>query len=63
MKVLTDTQFFVYYSFTFFKTLKNMGYRVMKTMVFPDHYPYTLKDIIKLKNYKPKILRIEFVKI
>ena len=35
----------------FFKTLKNMGYRVMKTMVFPDHYPYTLKDIIKLKNY------------
>ena len=35
----------------FFKTLKNMGYTVMKTMVFPDHYPYTLKDIKKLKNY------------
>ena len=35
----------------FFKTLKNMGYTVMKTMVFADHYPYTLKDIKKLKNY------------
>ena len=35
----------------FFKTLKNMGYTVVKTMVFPDHYPYTLKDIKKLKNY------------
>ena len=24
---------------------------MVKTKVFPDHYPYTLKDIIKLKNY------------
>ena len=35
----------------FFKTLKDMGYTVIKTKVFPDHYPYTLKDMIKLKNY------------
>ena len=35
----------------FFKTLKDMGYEVVKTKVFPDHYPYTLKDIIKLKSY------------
>ena len=35
----------------FFKTLKNIGYDVVKTKVFPDHYPYTLKDMIKLKNY------------
>ena len=35
----------------FFKTLKNMGYNVIKTKEFPDHYPYTLKDMIKLKNY------------
>ena len=35
----------------FFTTLKNMGYTVVKTKVFPDHYPYKLKDIIKLKNY------------
>ena len=24
---------------------------MVKTKVFPDHYPYTLKDIIKLKSY------------
>jgi len=35
----------------FFKTLKDMGYTLIKTKVFPDHYPYTLKDMIKLKNY------------
>ena len=35
----------------FFRTLKNMGYNVIKTKEFPDHYPYTLKDMIKLKNY------------
>ncbi len=35
----------------FFKTLDNMGYTVVKKKVFPDHYPYNLKDIIKLKNY------------
>ena len=35
----------------FFKTLKNMGYTVVKKKVFPDHYPYTFKDMIKLKNY------------
>ena len=35
----------------FFKTVKNMGYNVVKTKVFPDHYPYTLNDMIKLKNY------------
>ena len=35
----------------FFRTLKNMGYNVEKTKEFPDHYPYTLKDMIKLKNY------------
>ncbi len=35
----------------FFRTLRNMGYNVIKTKEFPDHYPYTLKDMIKLKNY------------
>ena len=35
----------------FFKTLIDMGYKVVKTKVFPDHYPYSLKDMIKLKNY------------
>ena len=28
-----------------------MGYTVVKKKVFPDHYPYTFKDMIKLKNY------------
>lgn len=35
----------------FFNTLKNIGYDVVNTKVFPDHYPYKLNDIIKLKNY------------
>ncbi len=47
----------------FFKSLKNIGYEVIKTKVFPDHYHYNLKDIIKLKNcaknYELKLITTE----
>ena len=35
----------------FFNTLRNMGYNVLKTKVFPDHYPYTFNDIRRLRNH------------
>ena len=47
----------------FFNTLRNMGYNVVKTKAFPDHYPYTLNDIVKLKsraeNYNLKLITTE----
>ncbi len=35
----------------FFNTLKQKGFHVVKKVEFPDHYPYTFKDIKKLINY------------
>ena len=35
---------------TFIKTLKKNNFKIIKTLNFPDHYNYTNKDIIKIKE-------------
>ena len=35
---------------TFIKTLKKNNFKIIKTINFPDHYNYTSKDIIKIKE-------------
>ena len=34
----------------FHNSLKRLKYTIIKTKVFPDHYPFTSKDILKLKK-------------
>jgi len=34
----------------FHNSLKRLKYTIVKTKVFPDHYPFTSKDILKLKK-------------
>ena len=34
----------------FHSSLKRLKYTIVKTKVFPDHYPFTSKDILKLKK-------------
>ncbi len=34
----------------FHNSLKRLKYTIIKTKVFPDHYPFTNKDILKLKK-------------
>ena len=47
----------------FFNTLKRLGYKIVKTKIFPDHYPYTLRDIINLekcsRNLSSKLITTE----
>ena len=40
---------------TFFKTLKKNNFKIVKTMSFPDHYNYSNKDIIKIKETAAKL--------
>ena len=42
------------YSEKFFNTAREVAYNVVKTKEYPDHYPYSSKDIEKLKNYADK---------
>jgi tetraacyldisaccharide 4'-kinase len=44
----------------FFNTLKENNYKLIETIAFPDHYPYTKNDIAKLKE-KAKNLKGELI--
>ena len=48
---------------TFLKTLKKNNFKIVKNLNFPDHYNYSNKDIIKIKetakNLKTKIITTE----
>jgi len=48
---------------SFLKTLKKNNFKIVKNLNFPDHYNYSNKDIIKIKemakNLKAKILTTE----
>ena len=47
----------------FYNSLKKLGYKIIKTKEYPDHYPYTSKDVSLLKKisekYKLKLITTE----